>query len=148
MEIGRDLKILFKKLHIDAKTPKYAFDWDACCDLCSIEEITLEPMERHLVRTGIAIQIPNGFEAQLRARSGLASKLGLTVISGIGTIDAQYRGELRVPMINLGDEKVKIGKGDRIAQMKFAPVYHGHFIEVDDLSTTARGVGGFGHTGI
>jgi len=148
MEFGRDLKIFFKKLHLDAKIPKYAFDWDSCCDLYSIEQVTLAPMERRRIGTGIAIQIPEGFEAQLRARSGLASDHGLTLINGIGTIDSLYRGEIKILMINLGDEKVTLKKGSRIAQMAFAPVYRGHFIEVDDLSATARGAGGFGHTGI
>lgn len=148
MEIGRDLKIFFTRLHKDAQIPKYAFEWDACCDLFSIETVTLEPMERYLVGTGIAMKIPFGFEAQVRARSGLAIKKGLTLSSGVGTIDAQYRGEVKVPLINLGDTVTKVNKGDRIAQMKFAPVYVGHFIEVDNLDSTNRGTGGFGHTGM
>jgi len=148
MELGRDLKIFFAKVHKDAKVPKYSFEWDACCDLYSIETLTLVPMERHPFRTGLTIQIPFGFEAQIRARSGWAIKYGVTVTPGIGTIDAQYRGEIKVPLINLGDEPVKISKGERIAQMKFAAVYIGHFIEVDSLDTTSRGAGGFGHTGV
>jgi dUTP pyrophosphatase len=148
MEFGRDLKIFLKKLHTAAKIPKYAFELDACCDLYSIKQVTLAPMERQLVGTGVAIHIPDGFEGQIRARSGLAKDYGLTLVNGVCTIDSTYRGELQVLMINLGDEKVTLKKGDRIAQMKFAPVYRGHFIEVDDLSATARGAGGFGHTGV
>jgi len=148
MDLGNNLKILFTKLHSDAKAPTYAFDWDACCDLYCIETFDLKPMERRLVRTGIAIKIPEGFEAQIRARSGLASKHGITVISGVGTIDATYRGEIKVPLINLGDEPMKFVKGDRIAQMKFAPVYIGHFLETASLDMTSRGTGGFGHTGM
>lgn len=148
MEVGRNLKIFFAKVHKDAKVPKYSFEWDACCDLYAIESFTLEPMERRLARTGLAIQVPYGFEAQVRARSGLAIKHGIGLSSGIGTIDAQYRGEVKVPLINFSDKPMKIKKGDRIAQMKFAPVYVGHFIEVDSLASTKRGTGGFGHTGI
>jgi len=147
MEVGRNLKVLFKRLHKDAIVPTYAFDGDACCDLYSVEGVILTSMERQLICTGIAIQIPPGFEAQIRSRSGLSLRQGLVMVNGVGTIDSQYRGELKLPMINLSDDVVKINKGDRIAQMKFSPVYTGYFLEVDNLEVTNRGVGGFGHTG-
>ena len=148
MDIGRNLKIFFKKLHKDAVVPKYAFEWDACCDVSSIETVVLKPMERYAVATGLAVKIPSGFEMQVRPRSGLAFRQGLTVLNSPGTIDAGYRGEVKILLLNLGEESIKISKGDRIAQLKFSPVYIGHFIEVDNLSATSRGTGGFGHTGM
>lgn len=148
MDIGRDLKIFFVRLHKDAVVPKYSFEWDACCDISSVESIVLKPMERYAISTGLAVQTPPGFEMQIRPRSGLAFKQGLTVLNTPGTIDAGYRGEVKPLLVNLGEESIKINKGDRIAQLKFSPVYIGHFIEVDNLNATSRGTGGFGHTGV
>lgn len=111
------------------------------------EEIVLPPMARALVPTGIAVALPSGVEAQIRPRSGLAARHGVTCLNSPGTIDSDYRGEIKVILINLGDEPFPIRKGDRIAQMVFMPVLRASFRVVEDLDTTPRGEGGFGHTG-
>jgi dUTP pyrophosphatase len=110
--------------------------------------MTLEPGARALVPTGFAMALPDGFEAQVRPRSGLAVKNGLTVLNAPGTIDSDYRGEVKVPLINLGTDPFVIERGMRIAQMVIAPVVQGSFAEVSDLDETARGAGGFGSTGV
>ena len=109
--------------------------------------ITLVPMGRALVPTGVRIAIPEGFEAQIRPRSGLALKHGITLANSPGTIDADYRGPLGIILINLGSEPFHVGHGDRIAQILFAPVVQGQWTEVELLSETVRGAGGFGSTG-
>lgn len=109
--------------------------------------ITIQPMDRHLVPTGLYISIPEGYEGQIRARSGLALKHGIALANGIGTIDSDYRGEIKVILINLGSEPFEINNGDRIAQMVFIKYEKVKFIEVDTLDNTERGTGGFGHTG-
>ncbi len=111
------------------------------------EPVTLAPGERALVGTGLAIALDPGFEAQVRPRSGLALKHGVTLLNSPGTIDADYRGEVRVLLVNLGHETVTIQPGDRIAQMVIAPVTRVECIESDSLDDTTRGSGGFGHTG-
>jgi len=110
--------------------------------------VTLAPGERRLIPTGLAIALPEGFEAQVRPRSGLAVKFGVSMVNAPGTVDADYRGELMVNLINLGQEPFEIRRGDRIAQMVIAPVAQARFVEVDALSDTARGAGGFGSTGV
>ena len=144
-----DIKIFFKKLSKDATIPTYARAGDACCDLYTIEDYSIRPGETCLARTGFAIAIPRGFEAQVRPRSGLALK-GLSVANSPGTIDADYRGEVKIALINLSNKAIYIKKGDRIAQMKFATVYTGNFLDVgdNDLDETTRGSGGFGSTGM
>ena len=109
---------------------------------------TLAPMSRAVLPTGLRIAIPEGYELQLRPRSGLAFKQGLTLINTPGTIDSDYRGNVGVLMINLGDEPVTIAHGDRIAQAVVAPVHRAEFDPVDDLDNSARGAGGFGSTGV
>ena len=109
--------------------------------------VTLEPGRHALIATGLAIAVPNGFEAQVRPRSGLALKHGVTVLNSPGTIDADYRGEIKVILINLGEEPFIIERGMRIAQMVIAPAPQAAFRVVDDLDNTARGEGGFGSTG-
>lgn len=110
------------------------------------EDIELKPLERRLIPTGIYLSIPKGYEAEIRPRSGLALKDGITVLNSPGTVDADYRGEIKVLLINLGDRPVKIKKGDRIAQMVFKKVVRAVLRPVDALSGTARGEGGFGST--
>lgn len=141
-----DIKVLFRKMSKDAITPKYAHHDDSGADLYSIEDFTLEPGEIRVVGTGISIEIMKGVEAQIRPKSGLALK-GLSIVNTPGTIDAGYRGEIRVILINLGKERLPFKKGDKIAQIVFVPVYRGHFIEMLELSDTERSNGGFGHTG-
>ncbi len=109
--------------------------------------LTLKPMARAMVPTGLAFAVPAGFEAQVRPRSGLAAKAGITCLNTPGTIDADYRGEVKVILINLGEEDFVIRRGDRIAQLVIAPVASATWIEVDSLEATARGAGGFGSTG-
>lgn len=145
--LANGLKIFCKKVHEDAIVPTYEREGDAACSLRVIEDYTVHPGKRVLARIGLSMAIPEGFEGQIRPRSGLAWKKGLTVVNTPGTIDAGYRGEIMVALINLGDEVISINKGDAVAQMKFSAVYTGHFLETDSLSETDRGVGGFGHTG-
>lgn len=111
-------------------------------------DITLMPGERALIPTGIFIELPQGYEAQIRARSGLAVKHGISLVNGIGTIDSDYRGEIRVSMINLGNEPFIIKNGDRVAQMVIAKYETVEWDQVDELDDTERGEGGFGHTGV
>jgi dUTP pyrophosphatase len=127
--------------------PSYATAGSAGLDLRSADALTLKPGARALVATGIAIALPENFEAQVRPRSGLAVKNGITVLNAPGTIDADYRGEIKVPLINLGHEDFVINRGDRIAQMVVAPVIQAELIEVTALDETARGAGGFGSSG-
>ena len=130
--------------------PAYATPQSAGMDLrANIDEpITLRPMERRLIPTGLHIALPAGYEAQVRPRSGLALKHGLTVINAPGTVDADYRGEVGVLLINLGDKDFVINDGERIAQMVIARHETADFIAVEVLDETERGEGGYGHTGV
>ena len=128
--------------------PRYATEGAAGMDVVSAETVTLQPGARHAVATGLAVAIPQGFEIQVRPRSGLALKHGITVPNTPGTIDSDYRGELKVILINHGGEDFAINRGDRIGQMVIAPVYQARFEEVDELDDTKRGAGGFGSTGV
>jgi dUTP pyrophosphatase len=128
--------------------PDYASDGAAGMDICAAEGLTLRIGKRHAVTTGFAFAIPRGFEVQVRPRSGLALKHGITCLNTPGTIDSDYRGEVKVILANLGDEDFMIQRGDRIAQLVVAPVTHAAMVEVDVLDDTARGAGGFGSTGV
>ena len=134
----------------DIPLPAYETEQSAGMDLAAAIDghITLAPGERDMIPTGLALALPAGYEAQVRPRSGLAAKNGVTVLNTPGTIDADYRGEVKVILINLGKEDFVIERGMRIAQMVIAPVTQGKFTEVDVLSDTGRGTGGFGSTGI
>lgn len=143
---GNDIRIMCKRIHSDAVLPNYARFGDAACDLRTVEDAVIRPGQRIMLPTGLQIAVPYGFEAQVRPRSGNAWKKGLTVLNTPGTIDAGYRGEVKVILFNTGKEVISIKKGDAIAQMKFAPVYTGHFIETEVLDDTERGEGGIGHT--
>jgi len=129
--------------------PKYASVGAAGADLCAAvtEPVVIQPGGRIAVATGLVLEIPDGFEAQVRPRSGLAFSQGVTVVNAPGTIDSDYRGELKVLLVNLGSEPATIERGDRVAQLVVAPVTTAGFIEVEDLSPTDRGEGGFGSTG-
>ena len=111
------------------------------------DDVLLKPFERKLIPTGLYIELPEGYEAQIRPRSGLAIKSGITVLNSPGTIDADYRGEIKVILINLSQEDFTIKSGDRICQMVIAKHEKAEFVEVDEISETERGAGGFGHTG-
>ncbi|HYO47992.1 MAG TPA: dUTP diphosphatase [Gemmatimonadota bacterium] len=131
----------------DLALPSYATTGSAGLDLCAARGHRIDPGERKLVGTGFAIALPSNCEGQIRPRSGLAARSGLTVLNAPGTIDADYRGEVKVLLINLGLEPVEILPGDRIAQLVVAPVSRLRLIEVDDLPSTVRDAGGFGSTG-
>lgn len=141
------VNVKIKKIHEDAVIPSYAREGDAGVDLYSVINYDLFPGERYLIPTGIKVAIPKGYEAQIRPRSGLAFKHGLTVVNTPGTIDSGYRGEIGVLVINHGKEKFQIEKGSRIAQMIFNKIEDAVFEETDELDETERGSGGFGHTG-
>jgi dUTP pyrophosphatase len=127
--------------------PDYETDGAAGMDLRSAIDAVLKPGGRHLVPTGIAVALPNGFEAQVRPRSGLAVKHGVTVLNSPGTIDSDYRGEIKVPLINHGEADFAVARGDRIAQLVIAPVSRARWQVVEELDATARGSGGFGSSG-
>ena len=141
------LNIKIKKVS-DVKTPFYAHKGDAGVDLYAAEEYLLKPMERKLIATGIKIAIPHGYEAQIRPKSGLALEHGISHANSVGTIDAGYRGEIKIPLINFSDKPYKIEKGRKIGQMVFAKVEEAVFEEVDDIGKTTRNEGGFGSTGM
>lgn len=146
------MKIYIKRLKKEhpISLPQYMTEGASGMDLyASLEkEITLEPGERRLIPTGIAIAIPVGFEGQIRPRSGLAIQNGIGIVNGPGTIDSDYRGEIGVLLINFGKEPYTIRHGERIAQIVISQVFRVHLEEVDDLPSTLRQGGGFGHTGI
>lgn len=127
--------------------PAYATGGAAGMDVLAAEEVTLAPGARHAVATGLAVAIPPGFEIQVRPRSGLALRHGISVPNAPGTVDADYRGEVKVILINHGAEPFAIRRGDRIAQLVLAPVVRAVWEDVDQLEETARGAGGFGSTG-
>ncbi len=134
----------------DLTLPAYATEHAAGMDLCAAvtSDMNIEPGKRVLVPTGLSIALPEGYEAQIRPRSGLALKNGLTVLNSPGTIDADYRGEVQVILANLGTEAFTISRGMRIAQMVIAPYTRITWQETDELATTERGTGGFGSTGV
>ena len=127
--------------------PAYATEGAAGMDVLAAEEVVLAPGARHAVATGLAVAIPHGYEIQVRPRSGLALKHGISVPNAPGTIDSDYRGELKVILINHGQERFKVRRGDRIAQLVLAPVTCASWLPVDELDETSRGEGGFGSTG-
>jgi dUTP pyrophosphatase len=139
--------IYVKIKSISGVIPKYMTEGSAGCDIDSTEKHVLQPGERHLFSTGIYLEVPKGHECQIRPRSGLAFKHGVTVLNSPGTIDCDYRGEVKVLLINHGQEPFEISIGDRIAQLVFAAVKQAKFVK-GDLSSTDRSVGGFGSTGI
>lgn len=151
--VGRPIVGVRRLAHADGlPLPAYETALAAGCDIRAApppdQPIVLKPGERALVPTGLAIALPFGFEAQMRPRSGLAAKAGITCLNSPGTIDADYRGELKVILINHGAEDFVIRRGDRIAQMVVAPVRQAVFEEAASLDDTARGEGGFGSTGV
>jgi dUTP pyrophosphatase len=146
------MKIYIKRLKKDHPIllPQYMTEGSSGMDLFASldKEITLAPGERRLIPTGISVAIPEGFEGQIRPRSGLAIQKGIGIVNGPGTIDADYRGEIGVLLINFGREPFTIRSGDRIAQMVITQVFKATLEEVDDLPITRRQEGGFGHTGV
>lgn len=142
-----EIKIINRSHH---SLPQYETEQSAGLDLKAFlpeGPITLKPLQRGMVKTGLFMELPAGFEAQIRPRSGLALKKGITILNSPGTIDADYRGEICVILINLGSEDFVINDGERIAQMVIARHEQAQMIEVTELTDTQRGAGGFGHTG-
>jgi len=144
-----DIEIRLKRLEHGAglPLPAYATAHAAGLDVVAAEDVILAPGARHAVATGFAIAIPEGYEVQVRPRSGLALKNGVTCLNTPGTIDADYRGEVKVILANLGNEAFAVKRGERIAQLVPAAVQRASFAEVEELDETARGSGGFGSTG-
>lgn len=142
-----NIKLINKSNH---PIPNYETEASAGMDLRAFidESITLQPLERTIVKTGLFIELPIGYEAQVRPRSGLAAKKGITVLNAPGTIDADYRGEVGVILVNLSNEPFTVENGERIAQMVIAKHERAEWIEVETLSETSRGEGGFGSTGL
>ena len=140
------IKIVNKSKH---SIPSYETSASAGMDLRAEldEPVVLNPLERALVPTGLYIELPEGYEAQIRSRSGLAIKKGITLLNSPGTIDADYRGEIRIIMANISNENFVVNDGERIAQMVITKHEHAEWIEVDELNNTERGAGGFGSTG-
>lgn len=143
------LRVRVKRLRPDAALPRYMSALAAGMDVAAAidEPITIGAHDRASVGTGIAISLPEGYEAQIRPRSGLAARQGVTLLNSPGTIDADYRGEIRVILVNHGSEPFTVRSGDRIAQMVVGPVTRVEWIDVEELDETERGGGGFGHTG-
>src|SRR6188508_1071235 len=144
LEVG-----ITKLSHFKGALPSYETKGAAGMDVraCLESKMTVKPLERVLVPTGLSLEIPPGFEVQVRARSGWAAKKGMAVLNGPGTIDSDYRGELKIILINLGGEPIEINDQDRIAQLVVAPVFQAKWVEKSALSESSRGVGGFGSTG-
>ncbi len=142
-------RVQLQALRPDAKLPRYMSAAAAGADLSAAidEALVLQPGQRAAIGTGLAMAIADGYEGQVRPRSGLASKHGVTVANAPGTIDADYRGEVKVLLVNLGNEPVRIEPGERIAQIVIAPVVQAEFVAAEELSETERGAGGFGSTG-
>ena len=141
------IEIKFQKLHPDAQIPSYAHTGDAGADVYTVTDVTLEPLKRAAIPTGLAVDIPIGYEIQVRPKSGLALKHGITVLNSPGTVDAGYRGEIQVIVINLGDEAYTFTKGQKIAQLVLKPVIQANYVE-GELGTSDRSIGGFGSTGL
>jgi len=131
----------------DTPLPSYATAGSVGLDVASDMDVVIPPLGRARVRTGIAVEVQEGFEVQVRPRSGLAAKYGVTVLNAPGTIDQDFRGEVEVILVNLGEAPYEVRRGDRIAQLVVAPVARAQVILADSLEETARGSGGFGHTG-
>ncbi len=149
MQLNIRLKRLHPEKDADLMLPRYMTQGSSGMDICAALDapVALAPGGITLIPTGFALQIPNGFEAQIRPRSGLAAKHGIGLINSPGTIDADYRGEVKVALINMGSASYTIRRGDRIAQMVFQRIHRANFHVVEDLNDTQRHDGGFGHTG-
>ncbi len=154
MESKEDIRVKIRCIdpekNSDLKLPEYETSYASGMDVAAAidKEIVIAPGERMLVPTAFAVAIPQGYEIQLRPRSGLAIRYGITLVNCVGTIDADYRGEIKVGLINFGSEPYTLHRGDRIAQMVLVPVARFSWQCVPELDSTARGSGGFGHTGM
>lgn len=141
------VKVLLKRLNPNSIIPTYMTKGSSGMDLYSAEEKIIPPGKWEVISTGIAVEIPYGYEGEVRSRSGLAKNYGIFVLNSPGTIDSDYRGEVKVILMNLGNEPFKVNIGDRIAQLVISPITRVEIFEVEELSNTERNDGGFGHTG-
>ena len=151
METDHRVKLSYKKIHPDAVSPMYNYETDSGFDLHSVEEIILGPFERALVPTGLTFDIPEGTEIQVRTKSGLAIKQGLMVLNSPGTVDSGYQGEVKVIIFNTTNERIKIEKGQKIAQAVLCPVVNGkwvNLVRVEEIGEKDRNNQGFGSTGL
>lgn len=142
------MTVSFKRIHPDAVLPAFAHPSDAGMDIRSVASLVIPVGKRALVPTGLVVNLPPAYEAQVRPRSGLALKNGVTVLNAPGTIDAGYRGEIGVILANFGEADFEVRKGDRIAQLVIAPVTQPMIVETSEVEATDRGTGGFGSTGL
>lgn len=142
-----NVKVLVKRLKDNATLPTYMTNGSSGLDLYSAEEKIIPPGKWEVISTGIAVEIPYGYEGEVRSRSGIAKDHGIFVLNSPGTIDSDYRGEVKVILMNLGEESFKVNIGDRIAQLVISPVVKAEVLEAEELSNTERNAGGFGHTG-
>ncbi len=142
------VEVKLKKIDESVKSPVREHASDAGIDIFAFEQAEIKPLERKLVRTGLFIELPHGVEAQLRPKSGLALNHGITLLNTPATIDASYRGEIKVLLINLGEKPFKVEKGSKICQIVFNSIEHPKIIEVKELESSSRGEGGFGSTGL
>ncbi len=142
------MRVKVMKFSPDAIIPKYQHSGDAGLDICSTVDIVIPKGSYRLVSTGIGLDIPKGYEVQLRARSGLAAKYGIGLVNGVGTIDSGYKGEIKVALYNMGESDFKIERGMRIAQIIFAKYQHVRLVETGSLSSSDRGQAGFGSSGV
>ena len=142
------MTLRFRKVHPDAVLPSYAHPSDAGMDVRSVDDLVIAPGKRALVHTGLVMLLPPMYEAQVRPRSGLALKSGVTVLNAPGTIDSGYRGEVGVILANFGENDFSVKKGDKIAQIVIAPVTQPEIVETTEVDETDRGSGGFGSTGV
>ena len=141
------IEVAVRRLRPDAEIPSQAYEGDAGLDLAACEPAVLEPGERAIVPTGVAVEIPEGYAGFVQPRSGLAARHGVGIVNSPGLIDSGYRGEIQVVLLNTGREPFSVEAGMRIAQLVIAPVVTAELEETNDLSVTDRGAGGFGHTG-
>lgn len=141
-------KVLVQKTSNESKELVYAHEGDSGLDICAVESVKIKPLERKLVSTGLKLQMPKGIEAQIRPKSGLALKHGITLLNSPGTIDSSYRGEIKVIMANLGNEIFEVAAGQKIAQVVFAKVEHPEIEYVKELQKTKRNESGFGSSGL
>ena|SRR5258708_2219319 len=148
MTANSRLPVKIKRLHANACVPRYEHPGDSGADLYSVVDEVLQPFERKAIPTGLSAEVSVGFELQVRPKSGLALNSGVTVLNTPGTIDAGYRGEIKVILVNLSAEPYTIKAGQKIAQLVVAPVIYADFVEVDELAESKRGAGGFGSTGL
>ena len=148
MTVNDRFPVKIKRLHANARLPRYEHPGDSGADLYSVVDDILQPFERKAIPTGLSAEVSAGYELQVRPKSGLALNSGITILNAPGTIDAGYRGEIKVILVNLSAEPYAIKAGQKIAQLVVAPVLYADFVEVEELAESKRGTGGFGSTGL